>query len=261
MAHTSVNASSIIARSRVATVVLVPRVALPALGPLEVRRGDAAGVGQDVGHDHDAPAVEHGVGRRAAWARWPPPRSSRRPARSATVSSMTPARAAGTSELALEAPTCRPRRWGRRPRTPRPCPRAATWSDSATGVEAAGVVAPRHPRRSPRSTRMPADDSRKASGPPTLPKPWMTARLADERQPQLGERGAGADHARRSTWPPAWPARAADRQRLAGDRAGQDSPRTIDSVSMSQAITRPSVLTSGAGTSLSGPSSGEISSV
>ena len=38
---------------------LVPRVALAALRPLEVRRGDAAGVGEDVGHDDDAPLVEH----------------------------------------------------------------------------------------------------------------------------------------------------------------------------------------------------------
>jgi hypothetical protein len=36
-------------------------------------------------------------------------------------------------------------------------------------------------------------------------------------------------------------------------------PVTIDSVSMSQAMTRPSVFTSGAGTSRSGPSKGEIS--
>ena len=38
-------------------------------------------------------------------------------------------------------------------------------------------------------------------------------------------------------------------------------PWAIETVSMSQAITRPSVLTSGAGTSLSGPNSGMISQV
>jgi hypothetical protein len=58
-----------------------------------------------------------------------------------------------------------------------------------------------------------------------------------------------------------WPrvvAGAAQRQRLARDRAGMAWPFTIDSVSMSQAMTRPSVLTSGAGMSTSGPSSGLI---
>ena len=39
------------------------------------------------------------------------------------------------------------------------------------------------------------------------------------------------------------------------------SPWAIEIVSISQAITRPSVFTSGAGTSLSGPSSGMISQV
>ena len=42
---------------------------------------------------------------------------------------------------------------------------------------------------------------------------------------------------------------------------GSNSPRIIDRVSISQAMTRPSVLTSGAGMSRSGPSSGEISMV
>ena len=39
------------------------------------------------------------------------------------------------------------------------------------------------------------------------------------------------------------------------------SPRAIEIVSMSQPMTRPSVFTSGAGTSLSGPSIGRISQV
>ena len=109
-------------------------------------------------------------------------------------------------------------------------------------------------------TRMPADDRRNASGPPTLPKPWITARA-----PTIG-RPSSANTARTQMSTPFAVAPACPREPpidsgLPVAEPLSASPRSIDSVSTSQAITRSSVLTSGAGTSLSGPSSGEISSV
>ena len=109
-------------------------------------------------------------------------------------------------------------------------------------------------------TRIPAELSRKASGPPTLPKPWMTARL-----PTKGRSSSTkAARAHRSTpvaVAPAWPRVPPMERGLPVTDPGMDSPRNFDSVSMSQAMTRPSVLTSGAGMSRSGPSRGETSSV
>src|SRR4029077_11866682 len=60
---------------------------------------------------------------------------------------------------------------------------------------------------------------------------------------------------------PAWARVPPNDRGLPVTEEGSACPRIIDSVSMSHAITRPSVLTSGAGTSRSGPSSGEISYV
>ena len=61
-AHTSVNAVSMRCAQPLGHHLVVPRVALLGLGPLEVAGRHAPGVGQDVGHDHDAPPVEHGLG-------------------------------------------------------------------------------------------------------------------------------------------------------------------------------------------------------
>jgi hypothetical protein len=108
------------------------------------------------------------------------------------------------------------------------------------------------------TTRMPADVSRNASGAPTLPKPWTTARL-----PTIGSSSSRNAARAQVTHPvdvaPVWPREPPIDSGLPVTDAARFLPETIDSVSTSQAITRLSVLTSGAGMSVSGPSSGLIS--
>ena len=182
----------------------------------------------------------------------------RRRSRSATSASITPPSAAGTSsshstsQMASAA-------IGSPPANPATEPVSATWSARAPDVEAAlvehrpaDVAHGHHPHA-----------GRRAAGRPAARRPCRsparTARLPTSGMPSSRKatrahveaarrRGAGVV------------AGAADRQRLAGDRRRAACwPWTIDSVSISQAITRPSVLTSGAGMSVSGPSSGLIS--
>ena len=52
------NASIHLALEALVHFVLFPEVAVAILHPLEVRRGDAAGVGEDVGNDEDAALAE-----------------------------------------------------------------------------------------------------------------------------------------------------------------------------------------------------------
>ena len=107
---------------------------------------------------------------------------------------------------------------------------------------------------------MPADDRRKASGPPTLPNPWTTARA-----PATGMSSAAKTARTQRTTPDAVapvcrriPPTASG---LPVTTSGSERPWSMSSVSSSQAMTRSSVLTSGAGMSRSGPSSGAISNV
>ena len=105
---------------------------------------------------------------------------------------------------------------------------------------------------------MPADDSRKASGPPTLPKPWITAR-----RPASGSSSCRKAARTHTTTPadvaPAWARVPPIDSGLPVTMPGWCWPVVMAIVSISHAMTRPSVLTSGAGTSRSVPSSGRIS--
>src|SRR5947207_2721178 len=177
---------------------------------------------------------------------------------SAARSSMQPDSAAGTTN-SLSSPHMADSSIGSAPSNPATVPAWATWSDRLDGSSPPGLqTAP--PASLTAMTRMPADESRKASGPPTLPKPWITARL-----PTNGSsRAAKALRAHTRTpvdVAPAWPRVPPIDKGLPVTEPGSSSPRIMASVSMSHAMTLPSVLTSGAGMSLSGPSSGEISSV
>ena len=108
-------------------------------------------------------------------------------------------------------------------------------------------------------TRMPPEDSRKASGPPTLPNPWSTARAPTKLMSSSVKAAlmqASTPEAVAPEWlrvPPI------DRGLPVTAPGAAPPPHIMDKVSMSQAMTRPSVLTSGAGTSRSGPRMGEIS--
>ena len=108
--------------------------------------------------------------------------------------------------------------------------------------------------------RIPADESRKASVPPTFPKPCSTARL-----PTNGTSKAAKAARTQVTTPdavaPAWAGVPPRARGLPVTDPPTSIPCTFSMVSMSQAITRPSVFTSGAGMSRSGPSKGMISSV
>ena len=65
---TSWNASHHLRLEALVHFLLFPEVAVAVLDPFEVRRRDAAGVGEDVGNDEDAALVQLlvGLGRRRA---------------------------------------------------------------------------------------------------------------------------------------------------------------------------------------------------
>ena len=96
--------------------------------------------------------------------------------------------------------------------------------------------------------------------PPTLPNPCRTARL-----PTKGMSRAAKAALVAVTTPdavaPAWAGVPPRDSGLPVTDPGTSMPCTFSRVSISQAMTRPSVLTSGAGMSRSGPRSGMISSV
>ena len=173
-----------------------------------------------------------------------------------TASSITPPRAAGTSSShstsqRASAEIASP------PLKPATEPVAATWSDSRpTSRPPSLAMAP--PTSPTATTRMPAEWSRKASGPPTLPKPWMTARLPAIGRP-IWEKAARAHTTQPDEVAPAWARVPPTDSGFPVTDSARYRPWVIDNVSISQAITRPSVLMSGAGTSRSGPSSGLIS--
>jgi hypothetical protein len=107
------------------------------------------------------------------------------------------------------------------------------------------------------TTRMPADASRKLSGPPTLPKPWMATRAPAIGRPRRwnAERAATT---RPLEVAPEWARVPPSDIGLPVTDAGRWPWLVMVSVSISQAMTRPSVFTSGAGMSRSGPMSGAI---
>jgi hypothetical protein len=104
---------------------------------------------------------------------------------------------------------------------------------------------------------MPAELSRNASGAPTLPKPWSTARLPTKGRPS-SRNATRAQSRHPADVAPEWLRVPPSDSGLPVTDAGMAWPLTIESVSMSQAMTRPSVFTSGAGMSTSGPSRGLI---
>ena len=107
---------------------------------------------------------------------------------------------------------------------------------------------------------MPADASRKLSGPPTLPKPWIVTRDPAKGRPRRSN-AARTTTTRPLEVAPAWARVPPIDIGLPVTEPGRCPPLAMVSVSISQAITRPSVFTSGAGMSRLGPSSGEISKV
>ncbi len=177
---------------------------------------------------------------------------------SATPASMAPESAAGTTSSHATLHN-RDGSSGSPPSKPATLPVALTWSDRAEGSRPPALrTAP--PTSLTATTRIPADASRNASGPPTLPNPWMTARL-----PAKGIwRAPKAARAHMSTpdeVAPAWARVPPTARGLPVTVPPRAWPLIMARVSMSHAMTRPSVFTSGAGTSLSEPSSGEISTV
>ncbi len=156
--------------------LFLPGVALLALRPLEVRRRHPTGVGEDVGDDDDAPLVQDRLG-------FPRRRAVRRLDHDACRELLCHAlgdarrpRRGGHEQLARQRVDGVGRDRRRRRRTRPPSAVADTCSDSAaTSSPPSLTTAP--PMSLTAMTRMPADDSRNASGPPTLPNPSMTARL------------------------------------------------------------------------------------
>ena len=155
------------------------------------------------------------VGRRQ---RGPVGRLDDRPAPSVAATSVVDGarRARRARPARTRATRCRPARSDRRLRIRRPSRSRRRGRTGRTRRARPGCT-PRHRRRRTAITRMPADDSRKPSGPPTFPNPWITTRPPAIGKPKLGERGARHEqHAGRGRAGVA--TRAADRQRLAGDR-------------------------------------------